>query len=244
MNILVVYYKGFHEQILPLIRGTAVERDSLKEDIKDRDMIVVVGGDGTFLRASHHNKDVPMFGINPSPENKEGFFLQADLNDFQEKLDRIHKGFSIGKLLRLEAEINGKKLKELALNEIYIGDAKPYLVFNYQLKIGKMQEFQRSSGILIGTPAGSNAWLKSAGGITMEMHEEKYQYIVREPYIGRLTPACSLRKGIMEKVDIIEVECKSPGIVVIDSISPEYKIKAGDKLKISVSNHPLKYIKL
>ena len=146
------------------------ERSCLTSDCHEgNDLIIVVGGDGTFLRASHLNLDRPIFGINPDPEKKEGFFMQATSHDYEKKLDSVLEGdFKIIEMLRLQAEINGKKIEEISLNEIFIGDKKPYNMFNYFIELGKEREFQRGSGILIATPAGSNAWMKAAGGVVMD----------------------------------------------------------------------------
>ncbi len=209
------------------------------------DLIIVIGGDGTFLRASHLNKDVPMLGINPDTSKKEGFFMLADRTNYKKKIEKIlKKDYSIIKLLRLQIEINGKKLPHLALNDIYVGDAKPYNLFNYNIKINGEKEFQRGSGVVIGTPAGSTAWLKSLNGYVMDLQEEKFQFVARELYIGRLTPSYSLKKGLLNKNQVIEITYLTSGILVIDSITPEIKLKKGGKVKVSASKYRLNFIKV
>ncbi|MEM4397901.1 MAG: NAD(+)/NADH kinase, partial [Candidatus Woesearchaeota archaeon] len=239
-NFLLVYQKDSHylEEILNFLEKKSkclcVERDSLLEEhYKNIDLIVVLGGDGTFLRASHLNKNIPIIGINPNPEKKEGFYMQLTLTNYKEKIEKIINGkvnedYSIIKLLRLSAKINNKKLPQLILNEVYIGDEKPYNVFNYIIQIKKnnkiQEEFQRSSGILVGTPSGSHAWLSSAGGKKQKITDNKFQFVVRELYEGRLTKNYKLKNGFLEynKDNKIIVIPKSKGILVIDSISPEY----------------------
>lgn len=209
------------------------------------DLIIVIGGDGTFLRASHLNNDIPMLGINPDPSRKEGFFMQANKTNYKDKIKKILKNdFRTIKLLRLQVEINGKKLNHLVLNDVYIGDAKPYNLFNYDLIINGKKEFQRGSGLIIGTPAGSTAWLKSLKGYVMDIQEEKFQFVARELYTGRLTPFYTLKRGLLNKNQAIEIICKTPAIVVIDSITPEVKVEKHGKVKVSVDNNKLNYIKV
>ena len=144
-----------------------------------------------------------------------------------------------GTFLRLKVTINGTVLPEMVLNEAYVGSNNPYAVFNYDVIVGRKKEFQRSSGILIGTPAGSNGWLKSAGGAVMDLESEKFQYLVREPYEGRLTGAFQLKQGILsDKMTIIP---KSRGIVVIDSISRQYEIEIDDQIEVTKTVH-LRYL--
>ncbi len=252
-SVLIVFHDGQHKIVLPTlekilkskkIEYSTVDRECLNDKSYDnKELVIVIGGDGTFLRANHLNKNVPMLGINPNPRNKEGFYMQADALNFEEKLDLVLENkFKIIYLLRLNAEINGQKLKQSCLNEIYIGDIKPYNVFNYELIIDGKREFQRGSGVIIGTPSGSSAWLKSSGGRLMKLDEQKFQYVSRELYEGKLTKKYILKQGIVEKEKIIELFCKSPGILVIDSISPEYELKIDDKIKLYVDKNPLNYI--
>ena len=54
--------------------------------LSEKDLIVVVGGDGTFLKASHFIEgNQIIFGINSDPNNKEGFFLRTFKKDFVKK---------------------------------------------------------------------------------------------------------------------------------------------------------------
>jgi NAD kinase len=252
-SALIVYYNGQHEKILPgleiilknaNIDFVAVDREKIAEkDYSRKDIVIVIGGDGTFLRANHLNKNVPMIGINPNPGRKEGFYMQADANDFPEILEKALSGkYRIINLLRLHASVNGKRLNHFILNDVYIGDIKPYLLFNYEIKVKEAAEFQRSSGVIVGTPSGSSAWTKSAGGSKMKMEEKRFQYVTRELYTGKITKNYRLRNGIINKNESLELIPKSKGIVVIDSISPEYKVDIDDKIVVSAAKEPLKYI--
>jgi len=220
------------------------ERECLvKEDYSGKNLVIVIGGDGTFLRANHLNKDVAMFGINPNPTKKEGFFMQSTINDYEEKLVKVIKDeFKIKKILRLEVSINDSKVKEYVLNEVFIGDAKPYNMYNYDINVDSKKEFQRSSGLIIGTAAGSNAWIKSAGGKVLSKFSDKFQFIVREPYECKLTKDYKLTKAVLEKNKTIRIVSKTPGILVIDSIGPEFKLSEGDKVRINVSKDWLNYV--
>ena len=250
MNILIIHHDG--KQILSrletLLKGheyLIINREEINfEHYTNKDLVIVIGGDGTFLRASHFNHDVPMFGINPIPNKKEGFFMHSNVKDFERKMKKILKNETkVKKLLRLCVHIKGKILSELALNEVFIGDAKPYNMFNYDIKVNDEKEFQRSSGLLIGTPSGSNAWIKSAGGKVLDLKENKFQYIIRDLFEGKLTNNYKLRKGLLTKDSSIEVTVKTPGILVMDSVSPEYKLEQGDKVEIGVAKDYLSYVK-
>jgi len=244
MRHFVVFHKG-HENLVKdlshFLHISNCERQCLKGTIKNFSLIIVIGGDGTFLRSSHHNKDIPMFGINPNPSKKEGYYMQATIKDYKKVLPRlVSRSYKVRPLLRLKVTINGKPVKQLALNDVFIGDAKPYNMFNYDLTINNKTEFQRSSGVIIGTPTGSHAWLRSAGGVVMKLDEDRFQYVSRELYERRLTKDFKLKQGIIDNFQLV---VRSPAILVVDSISKEYKLRRGDTIKISKGSY-LPYVQL
>jgi len=225
------------------IKFDFVIREKLNKKLfHNKDLVIAVGGDGTYLNSSHFILDKTLlFGVNSDPPYKEGFFMGATKNDFEAKLKMILKGnFKIKKLHRLEADISRKKIQELALNEFYIACEKSYYTARYYLTVRGARERQKSSGILVSTAAGSYAWIKSAGGNTLQLGSDRFQYLVREPYCGRTAAKCSLVNGILEKNEklIIEFEI-GRGVIIADSTEKEHKFDAGKKVTIEVSKKPL-----
>jgi NAD+ kinase len=254
-KILVVYTKLLskeEESTLSLVKNTLKKydvnykisnRERLNKKLfQNKNLVIAVGGDGTFLRASHFIFDkTPIMGINSDPRYKEGFFMIAEKKDFKRKLKKILKGnYKIKKLRRLEAYMGNKKVPELALNEFYIASEKQHHTARYFLNIGGMKERQKSSGVLISTAAGSNAWVKSAGGKVLPLSSDKFEYLVREPYCGRVSAKCDLINNILDKNEKIEIEFEvGNGILIVDSLSKEYKFKARQKVMVKMSKKPL-----
>ncbi len=218
------------------------ERDNLKTGlIKNKNLIITVGGDGTFLRTSHFVDNQLMFGVNSDPNTKEGFFTTATKNDFEKKLDRVLKGkYGVVELGRICGLINNAFKTEPAVNEVYFGSEKSYHTSIYEIKIKNRKETQKSSGVLIGTAAGSSAWTKSAGGKLMPLSSNKMQYLVREPYPGR-TAKTKLTRGLINARDI-KITAKRDAVVVVDSTGQEYHLKGNDTLKV-VKAKKLRFVK-
>jgi NAD+ kinase len=249
-KVLIIFRGGSGAEIIrgissELSRAGAnveiVERDSLTENMfRNAQLAIVVGGDGTFLSAARKNKLTPMFCINPSPESSEGFFARAGPKDTAEKVKRILNGkFDLVNLERLSVTIDGKGLPP-ALNEVYVGSEKAYRPFRYELILGKREEFQLSSGVLVSTPAGSHAWARSAGGIVLPLSSSKIQYIVREPYSGKIFKARMVR-GFSDRVSIIPKDNIYRCVAVLDGMA-EFEIKNSDRVLIKRFAHPLKFI--
>jgi NAD+ kinase len=220
-----------------------IRREKIKE-IKNFDLIITIGGDGTFLKTARDIKDnTPIFGINLDKRYKEGFLLQSCHDNFKNDLNKIlNNKYKIIKIDRLEASINNKILPVIALNEFYIGNEKSYLMSRYEFIINGKKEFQKSSGIIVGTGAGSNAWIKSANGKIMPFDSRKFQIIVREPFCSKKTQ-CTIRNAIYNEKQIFKIKSEMhKGIIVADSLKPEFKFKKNDIIKVMMSEKKLNYI--
>ncbi len=220
------------------VKFELMKREELKK-ISEMDLVIVVGGDGTLLRTAHYVKNQLVLGVNCLCSIREGFFLKADLRNFKKRFELLlNDKHKILELSRIKAVIEGKETVP-ALNEIYVGEKKSYRVSKYYIKAGNKEEFQKSSGVLIATAAGSSAWLKSAGGKVLDTESGKVQYLVREPYKGKLLKP-TLLKGDTNK-DFEITSLMEDGIVVIDSTSQEYDFKKGKRLKI-INAEPLRLV--
>lgn len=228
------------------IRHTVSIRERLhKKLFKKKDLILAVGGDGTFLIASHYIFDkTPMLGINSDPECKEGFFMPATKKDFELKFKKIlGNSFKIRELHRLEAYIGNRMIHDLALNEFYIAAAVPYHTARYYLTARGKRERQKSSGVLVSTAAGSYAWVKSAGGKELPLYSDDFEYIIREPYCGKTAAKCRLFNDILKKDEKIVIEFElGNGIIIADSTATEHRFKSGEKVTIKLSKKPLNII--
>jgi len=154
-------------------------KNSLKaKDLRDIDIVISIGGDGTALSSSHFLLDKPLLAVNSAPGKSEGILTTININQLNNKLDELKEGkFETELLERIEVFINNKLQNPLALNEVFIANENAYLVSKYKLRIIKngivREEEQRSSGIIFSTGTGSTAWFNSAGGKPFSA-QEKY----------------------------------------------------------------------
>ena len=256
-NVLAVYAKPTNKEqksTLEIVNNTLkmysasyklIDRDKLSKKLfEGSDLVVAVGGDGTFLRAAQFVGSQLLLGVNADVKNKEGFFMKYNKNDFKIKLKNLLKNkFEIMKLPRLEAHINNKKIDALAVNEFFIGPRKSYHAAKCVLRMGGKSERQKSSGVLVTTPAGSYAWAKACCSKTMPLKSKSYQFVVREPYEGNVYKNYKLKQGILKKNQKIEVVSEMlDGIMIADSVGMEYSLKNGSKASISLSKKYLNVI--
>lgn len=130
-------------------------------------LLIVVGGDGSLLRASHIvlNDEIPVLGIN---RGRLGFLTDINPNQF-EKIKSILEGDYILEkrfLLSATVELDGQLLgKSTALNEVaLIPDSVPHMN-TFEIYIDDQFVLsQDSDGVIIATPTGSTAYALSGGG--------------------------------------------------------------------------------
>ena len=132
--------------------------------LKDANLIVVLGGDGTILSSLHKNykKKIPIYGMN---KGNIGFLMNNFSEDNLEK--RLKKSIST-KLYPLKIKTiskEGIKNELLAFNEVsLIRDSHQSAKIKIDVNgVTKIEELQ-CDGCLISTPAGSSAYNLSLRG--------------------------------------------------------------------------------
>jgi len=150
------------------------------ESLAAAELVVSVGGDGTFL--ARLVTDQPVLGVNSSPSTSTGHYCAAAAADFPEQLDAILAGALVPTpLVRIAASVDGRPLPLASLNDVLFANVSPVASTRYALRLGDETELQLSSGLWVATASGSTAAMRSAGGDVMALDDTRLQYLVREP---------------------------------------------------------------
>ena len=194
-DILVVFKKNFesvHDRAMDQIqaalehlvetRGIRVEftaREKVRHsDFIGRDLVIVVGGDGTLTSIAHNvGADIPVMGVNSHPRRDDptgsfGFFMGSDPENFANDVVMALDGNAIDNdLPRLQAEIvttSGNRIKcDPALNDLLVSNTHQYQPSHYRLQRdsdgmnGDIDVIQHSSGCLFSTFVGQGAWYRN-----------------------------------------------------------------------------------
>jgi NAD+ kinase len=150
--------------------ATAADREALHRELPGTDALLVLGGDGTFLRAARAvaEIDVPLLGINLG---KVGFLSKAEAGDMEAVLGRVAAGeFSIDERMALEGRILrgggvGEAERHIALNDIVIARGALARVCRLDVSIDDthLATFI-ADGLVVSSPTGSTGYSFSAGG--------------------------------------------------------------------------------
>jgi NAD+ kinase len=203
-------------------------------------LIVTVGGDGTLLAASHHVNEVPLLGVNSAPRYSVGFFCAARGKEVPTMLRRALEGkLPSVKLSRMAVAINGQRRSSRVLNEALFCHAIPAATSRYIVRYGDDTEEQRSSGVWVGTAAGSTAATRSAGGKVLPFASRNLQLVIREPY-AESKRTVHLNHIIFDPTESLELLSKMEDArLYLDGPYRQIPVGLGDRVIFSVSDEPL-----
>ncbi|MFT3715342.1 MAG: NAD kinase [Gordonia sp. (in: high G+C Gram-positive bacteria)] len=135
------------------------------------ELVLVLGGDGTFLRAAElaYPEEVPLLGVNLG---HVGFLAEAEAHAIDDVLDRLVAGdYRVEDRMVLDVTVHqgGKQVAHSwALNEVAVQNKSHNGVLEVVTEVdGRPVSAFGADGILIATPTGSTAYAFSAGGPVM-----------------------------------------------------------------------------
>ncbi len=213
------------------------------ETVPKADLVISVGGDGTLLAASHGVPDIPVLGVNSAPSSSVGFFCGArdgKRGELEALIGRALAGELKPTLLsRMSVSVAGRVVAARVLNDALYCHASPAATTRYIVRLGQIEEEQKSSGFWIGPAAGSTAAQRSAGGRVLPLRSQRLQLVVREPY----TPHgehYQLRHALVEPGQTLSVRSKiHDGLLFFDGPTNKSVVRFGDLIEFRRSEEPL-----
>lgn len=201
------------------------------------DLVVVVGGDGTFFAASRIAGSTPILAVNSDPEESLALFSCSDRTTFGATLDRALQGkLPVMRLNRMNLKIGSRPLSYPVTNDVLYTHRNPAAMTRYTLAVGRKRERHQSSGVWVCTAAGSTAGTYSAGGRKMPIRSRAIQYVVREPY--RFRTSMRLLKGTTTRPIRITAEVPETAIWV-DGRRTSFSVPAGETITLTTPGPPL-----
>lgn len=220
-------------------------RRGQKLDYSSFDLIVTVGGDGTFLEAAKNSIKQVILGVNSAPQWSVGRFCAATRENFAVIFDRLIKEkMPVRQLHRMQLTLRKSGQTVISLNDILVCHHNPAAMSHYLIQVGKKKEEHRSSGIWIATAAGSSGAIQSAGGEVQHVSDNRLQYRTRELYID-----CgiqhSLKSGFIEPREKIRLFSLMPeGVIYIDGAHDKIHFPFGEEGVVTCSTLALNVVGL
>lgn len=208
------------------------------------DLVVSVGGDGTFLETSHYLDRTPLLSVNSDPEKSVARFSACDVEGLPALLERYQAGrLRPVSLSRLRLRLDGRVLPIAALNDVLVTAHCPAEASRYTLRVGGRSEEQMSSGLWISTAVGSTAANASAGGRVLSHGCRCFQYVVREIYHLK-TGRRRLLNGVLRSGRLVVTSHMRDGEVYVDGANLRVPFRLGSRLEVSLSDRSLRVVGL
>lgn len=148
------------------VRGVGYETYYAPQEIASPDILVVLGGDGTILKAAIEAgiRGIDLLGIN---SGNLGFLTEFEGEQLEKAAELICGGYETEPRSVLEVSASGKKfyaLNEAVFQRRYEEGADDHVVALTAEIDGKQVDKFVGDGIIVSTPTGSTAYSLSAGG--------------------------------------------------------------------------------
>lgn len=169
-------------------------------DLAGADLCLVLGGDGTMLRAFHLTRDlgIPVAGVNLG---RVGFLTTILPQDLANGLARLLDGdFREYPLIGLEASIGPHTFQ--ATNDVAVSKGDRSHACSLALTINGVTLFEvLCDGVVAGTPAGSSAYSLAAGGPLLGISVEAYVISLVAPHLVGVRPVVAASEDTLEIIN-------------------------------------------
>ena len=212
---------------------------------EDLDLVLVLGGDGSILRAAElvDKNPAPILGINLG---HVGFMTEAERSEISKVLDAVAAGdFSTSERTTLEVKVwqEGKEVfSSWAINEVAVEKSARERMLEVVLEIdARPVSSFGCDGVLVSTPTGSTAYAFSAGGPVVWPNVEAFVVVPLSAH------ALFARPMVIDPQSTVAIEVlrRSPGSGVLWCDGRRtFDLGAGARIEVAKRPNPVKMVVL
>ncbi|HSW41810.1 MAG TPA: NAD(+)/NADH kinase [Patescibacteria group bacterium] len=207
------------------------------------DVLVVLGGDGTFLRAARAVAEtrVPMVGVNLG---KIGFLSKGEAHELEDLLGKIVAGrYRIEDRMALSGAIESprgdvERRSFIALNDVVVARGALARVVHLDVEIGPSHlATYVADGLVVASPTGSTGYSFSAGGPILDP-------VSRNLIVTPIAAYLSALGSVVVSPDQV-VRCRVvqalEALVSVDG-REDYAIAVGDAVTVAALVQPIRFM--
>ena len=222
----------------------ADDGDRIATECVGSDLICVLGGDGTFLRAARGIGDsaAPTLGVNLG---RVGFLAKVETVDLEQALSKVASGdFAIEDRFRIEATLlraDGERVQHACLNEVVVARGTRVRMIQVEVEVsGSHLATWVSDGVVVATPTGSTAYSFSAGGSVLD---PRLRNMIITSVAGYLSPLRSVVAGEDQVVRLSLRQAVSGATISIDG-QWDLPMAVGEMVEVRALPVPLRMVEL
>jgi NAD+ kinase len=223
--------------------GLTWDEEEVRRHIPSTNLVVVLGGDGSMLRAARMTAGypTPILGVNMG---RLGFLSEMGPDNWRERLPSVLAGDCwIEERMMLRAETwHGDRLigQHVALNDVVISRGSLARVVRLRTMIdGDQLTTYVADGLIISTPTGSTAYALAVSGPILPPELRNILVIPIAPHLT-LDRAIVLSEGSTIRV---HVRTDHQAILTVDG-QFEFEMRDGDHIDVGASEHVSRFVRL
>ena len=233
--------REFHDFLTRDVRLPLPRLELFDDDRFQADMVISLGGDGTFLKAASRvgDKGIPILGINTG---RLGFLADISPEEMEDTFDELYDHrYRIEERSVLQLRCNDPRLtrEPYALNEIAVLKRDSSSMITIRASVGGMPlATYQADGLIVATPTGSTAYSLSVGGPIIAPDSKTIALTPVAPHSLNIRPIV-----ICDDREItLDVESRSHNfLVAIDGRSES--CRETTRLTIAKAAHTVKVVK-
>lgn len=217
---------------------------NLQQELKNSDLVIAFGGDGTILHLSRSaaSRGVPLLGVNLG---SLGFMSELELTEMDQLRELATGNFKRERRMMIDVSVmrGGRAVyTSSALNDAVI--TKGAVARVVRLQVSKDNEslgIFSGDGIVVATPTGSTAYSMSAGGPVVEPTAQNF---VISPICAHSVVSKSFVLSASGTVTVTPAEANRKQVYLSVDGGKAFSLQHGDHVCITRSRHETELIRL
>jgi NAD+ kinase len=217
-----------------LVRRLAAEGgvEVLAADATGADLVLVLGGDGSVLRALQQvtGSGVPVFAVN---FGRVGFLTTAEPDELETAVTRALAGeLRVVQLATLQVERGGERIG-IAVNDVVVSSDLPGRIARLSWNVDGVDLGELAcDAVVVCTPAGSTGYSLSAGGPVLDWGVEAFGVTFVAPHTLTARPLV-LPRGA--RVEVTNRARELAARVILDGVASERVLAPGESVSVSLA---------
>ncbi len=201
----------------------------------DADIVIVVGGDGTLLRALQKT-DAKVIGVNGG---SVGFLAEIDHDDIAGGIRRLlAEDYIVETRFKLSCWYNGEYLLD-SVNEAVVHTGSVAKIRHFKVYVDDVLASElRADGVIVSTPTGSTCYAMSLGAPYMDPDVSALMVVPMAAYKFNSRPFVVPATSKITVESVLDKDC----LIVLDG-QAEYRMEGKTKVEFMMSDKKARFIR-
>lgn len=250
MKVFVVHAPGADEtavqRAIEVLEGQGVQAVEMHRDVaadvKDADLVLTLGGDGTFLAGARlaAPNGIPILGVNLG---RLGFLTEVETDGLLDGLKRFIAGdYRIEERTMLQVSLlraGHSVIQQIGLNEVVVDHTGEARILRLEIDVaGQAVGVIDADGAIVATASGSTAYALASGGPILEPSLQDLVLVPMSPFALTVRPIV-----FAPAQDVTLTVVRGPAEMRVDGMRHGHGVATGDSVRCGAYPSRLKVVR-